>query len=572
MKSLISILVVSLSLLANNCGDRKFSINVGFGNSEETSTQEILSYLSNECKFAMVVQDESAYRQISENIGFININNAPLVEIFDLILTDKDMAYSFNGRKLKISKYLTKTFHLDYLSFAKRTTRTTNRVQTGSSTNEMGGDSTSIDYSAEFGVWDEILEKIKFILESTKEEIMVSSGNNIKNNISSNTKKMLPPPAIAGGVSASSIPVAAPISSSSKIAMINKEAGLITIKGTTKQIRAVGEYIKELAKSLHKQVLIEANIIEVTYNNIKETGIDWSKFELSLNNNLNGKKERNAGLKTFDTLVKSNYLINYNFDINGLIKFLKSYGDVSLVSSPKVLTLNNQAAIVNVGEEVNFRFQKSFEQDSDNNSTKIEYTYDSRFVGVTLDITPQISDRGDIILKINPVISEISDFNDKIMAPDIKLKRLSSIVRVKDGNRIVIGGLIEKRTTQNNTSVPVLSKIPLLGRLFKYNKNEVKKSEIIIVITPHLIKFDDVENRTSVDRQYVKPTSFRTRSYKKKQMNVIQDKYINEIEPLNVVSENYGSRVESRFETRVDKLNQTKMNFIEKYRLYLKER
>ena len=183
--------------------------------------------------------------------------------------------------------------------------------------------------------------------------------------------------------------------------------------------------------------------------------------------------------------------------MEGMINFLKTQGDVKIVSNPKIMTLNNQPAVINVGTEVNYRYQTESTTDlsSDSGNTATSYENDSTFVGVTLDITPQVTENSSIILKINPIVSELVDADNKhvdengipILAPDIKIKQLSSIVKVKDGEKVVIGGLIGKKESVKDTSVPGLSSIPFLGKAFQSSADVSAKGELIIVIIPHIV-------------------------------------------------------------------------------------
>ena len=190
-------------------------------------------------------------------------------------------------------------------------------------------------------------------------------------------------------------------------------------------------------------------------------------------------------------------MLGYKFDMEGLIKFLKTQGDVSIVSNPKILTLNNQPAIINVGEEKNYKYTLGTTTTTTNGVVQSDpqFQVGSTFVGVTLGIIPEVTQNNHIILKINPIVSEISknhiDANgNPNLAPDIKVKQLSSIIKVKNNQQVIIGGLIQKRVEDKTTKVPLLGDIPLLGLAFKSKVKVKSKSELIIVMTPKLITGD----------------------------------------------------------------------------------
>jgi general secretion pathway protein D len=246
---------------------------------------------------------------------------------------------------------------------------------------------------------------------------------------------------------------------------------------------------------LHKQILIDAKIIEVTYSSDQTLGINWGKFEATLNGTADGNK---GGL--LNTLKDPTYLAKYNFTIAGLVRFLQTQGDVNIISNPKILTLNNQPAVINVGEQKNYKYTMGSSTTTTNGVVQSEpqFQVGSTFVGVTLSVVPEITKDNFIILKINPTISEISkqntdEYGNANMAPDIKIKQLSSVVKVKNEKKILLGGLIQTRSEDKITKIPGLSAIPILGNAFKSKKKVNTKSELIIVITPKLIRGDETE-------------------------------------------------------------------------------
>ena len=192
--------------------------------------------------------------------------------------------------------------------------------------------------------------------------------------------------------------------------------------------------------------------------------------------------------------------------MDGLISFLKTYGNVHVLSTPKILTLNNQAAVINVGKQINYRYQSgSLNTITTGQSTSNTYVMSSVFIGLTLNIVPEITDDGFIILRVNPVVSRLDDDQKtvtdaqgvRIMPPDIKIKQLSSIVKAKDGTHVVIGGLVSNTKKDVKSGVPILEDIPIFGMLFHSTSKETYRTELIVVITPKIIKNDDFP---SIDR------------------------------------------------------------------------
>ena len=183
-------------------------------------------------------------------------------------------------------------------------------------------------------------------------------------------------------------------------------------------------------------------------------------------------------------------------NLNEVIKFLKTQGDVSSISNPKVLTLNNQPALITSGTEYFYKITSTETLAGGSTGTASESEdVQSVFAGVLLDITPEISDDNLITLKINPSISEAisttfaaSTTEDRTMPPDLSRRQLSSVVTVKDGHRIILGGLITTVNSINENKVPILGDIPIVNYLFKYESKSKTVTELVIVIEPHIIK------------------------------------------------------------------------------------
>ena len=464
VRFIVFILVFLATSSFANCENKFFSFSVKDTPGNNISTLDILENITDTCKMTMIFEDKNVKSKLEKKLDYVNIKDFSLRELLNLLLSDRNLFYTLdsNQKVLKISYLKTKTYLIDYVSFTKRQSKTNKTIKTGSSGG--GEDSTTMDFSSDFKFWTNIESQINSILKRDKD----SNEDDIK-------------------------------------ALINQDAGMLTVTGTKKQLDGVDKYVKEMMRRLHKEILIEAKLIEVKYDNSKTNGIDWSKFQLGISGSSDATRTRTAGVLTRG-FREPNYLIGYNFSINGLIKFLKTQGDVKIVSNPKVMTLNNQPAVINVGTEVNYRYDDGSTTSVSNGTTTTtpSYTTDSTFVGVTLDITPQVTRDNFIMLKINPIVSEISKEHINsdgvpFLAPDIKIKQLSSVVKVKDGNKILIGGLINKNESYTNTSVPLLSSIPLLGNAFKSRAKVVTNSELIIVLIPHIIDINAKPNLSDFD-------------------------------------------------------------------------
>lgn len=443
-------LFITLSQAA--CENKLFSFSIGNSSTSQITIKNILDNIAGSCGISLIYQDDKAKEKVKKPVSNLNVKNYTLEELLHLLLSDNNLFYTLDNDILKVSYLKTKSYYIDYVSFTTRKSSTNKVIKTGSGNSDSGSDSTTMDFTSEFKFWSKIQNEINSILNRQSEQ-----GET-------------PMPAL-----------------------VNQDAGIITVTGTPKELNAVEKYLKIISQRMHKQILIEAKIIEVQFNKNRTTGIDWSQFQLGLNGSSDAQRSRVNGLLT-NTLKKPNYLVGYNFTMTGLLNFLKTQGDVKIVSNPKIMTLNNQPAVINVGTEINYRYDSgsTTTTSSGGTTTTPNYETDSTFVGVTLDITPQVTKNGYIILKINPVVSDIADRHVDangvpFLAPDIKIKQLSSLVMVKDNAKILIGGLISKKDGVTDTSVPLLSSIPIIGNAFKSSAKNIQESELIIVIVPHII-------------------------------------------------------------------------------------
>jgi len=189
-------------------------------------------------------------------------------------------------------------------------------------------------------------------------------------------------------------------------------------------------------------------------------------------------------------------------DFIGFIELLKSQGEVQVLSSPRVSTVNNQKAVIKVGSD------EFFVTGVDSNTTtgtatsqQVNVELTPFFSGVALDVTPQISREGDIVLHVHPSVSEVMEQTKSITALNqtftlptaaSTIRESDSVVRAKNGQIVVIGGLMQTRQQDEESGVPVLSDIPVLGYLFKHTRKAKRKSELVILLKPVVVDSADV--------------------------------------------------------------------------------
>jgi general secretion pathway protein D len=496
----IAFFIFSASIYAAECEDKVFS---NLSASKGTTISQMLEQLSSRCSFSIAVKDDGAEAMLDKSLNTINLRDFTLRDIFDFLLVDNKLDYEYQNGILRISSYTSKTFKVDYVA-SKRTSSGTSGTQTGSTPQQStttstsmsaGSSSSGINIASEdnFDFWDKIESEVYAVLNQTSSK---TDSN------TTDTNKTLPTQ--RNGV------------------IVNKVAGLITVTSSKENIERVAKYLASVIERLHQQVLIDVQLLSVSLSNSQTTGIDWSQIYSLQNVDLRygSNSMRNIDTITFPTTGSTSiaptitgarsggfgwdYLtFDGKIQISEIIKFLKTQGNVKSISNPKLLTLNNQAALINSGNQIFYKRSGSVVSGGTTSTTTASEIIESVFSGISLDITPEILDDENIILKINPSITECvspaqcqastSKIPDiKSQPPDLAKKQISSVVKAHNGSKIILGGLIRNSTDNTNTKVPLFGDIPLLGYAFGQEAKKETIDELVIIITPYIVKKDKV--------------------------------------------------------------------------------
>jgi len=479
------ILTFTFAVILNaDCKYQLFNVTAN----ESVTIGDIVEHISNECGYTVVIRDSFAKETMKKPLYLLNLKDVTVDELLDIVLTENNLNYSMDGRVLRISYLFTETFFVDYIGSDRKGNSSTN-INLTSNTDGSGGDndsssSTNIDSVDEFLFWSKLHNEIQTILnrpEDSYKSTPILDGKELRSDI-----------------------------------LINKEAGLVTVTGTRKQINRVRDYINKLHDRLKKQVLIDVHILSVKLDESRSTGIDWSQIYALQNfqvaalgmgqRNVLSYKLEDGKLGDEITYEPETHPRNARLldvrgyaTINEVIKFLKEEGDVTSISNPKILTLNNQPALISVGNEYFYKTIASNTTASDGVTTQSDgEQINSVFSGVLLDVTPEISNDGMITLKINPSLSStlgnFANNEDRRMPPDLTRRQLSSVITVKDGEHVVLGGLITSDNGVETSKVPLLGDIPLLGYAFKKETIVKRIEELVIIITPKIISGREAMN------------------------------------------------------------------------------
>lgn len=294
--------------------------------------------------------------------------------------------------------------------------------------------------------------------------------------------------------------------------VVTPQASVITVRAFPDEIREVRNFLGISQQRMHRQVILEAKILEVTLSDGYQQGINWSKAFSSNGTNYSigqGSIVKDAsgaiipavlpGLDAIGNLLggQSNLVISSG-SFEAVLSFMATQGDLNVLSSPRVTASNNQKAVIKVGTDSYFVTDFSSNTDtsssSTNTSTDVELT--PFFSGISLDVTPQIDDQGNVLLHVHPAVIDVKEERKEIGYGSSSLtlplatssiRESDSVIRAQDGDVVVIGGLMKSNTLDQVSKVPFLGDVPALGHLFRNTTKLTQKTELVILLKPSVV-------------------------------------------------------------------------------------
>ncbi len=303
---------------------------------------------------------------------------------------------------------------------------------------------------------------------------------------------------------------------------VNPQTGMVMVRAMPDEMRVVEEFLQNTQDVATRQVILEARIIEVVLSDGFQSGINWAGLRRKGSDTLtagqtgggtifsgSGVSSIYSNTGTLDPAAYSAVegtdtsafggvfsLALSTTDFTAFIELLKTQGDVQVLSSPRVSTVNNQKAVIKVGSDEFYVTSIDTETTSTTGSTNVSVELDPFFSGVALDVTPQISQKGDIVLHVHPSVSEVNEQTKTVdttfgtltmpLAAS-NIRESDTVIRAANGQVVVIGGLMQNATQDEVASVPLLGDIPILGALFRHTKKSKRKSELVILLKPTVI-------------------------------------------------------------------------------------
>jgi general secretion pathway protein D len=311
-------------------------------------------------------------------------------------------------------------------------------------------------------------------------------------------------PGAAGGVAVAALGAAPNVTfreASSVIA--NPEAGILTVRATQRQHAKLQEFLDQILANAKRQVLIEVTIVDVQLNNNYQQGIDFNILRTGTAGISGGILPQGLGAPALNP--PSNYLTLAYTSASFLasLKLLETFGNVRVLSSPRISAINNQTAVLKVVENVVYFNISSQISQSVNvpNLQSFTATPQTVPVGVILNITPQISDNDTVLLNVKPTVSRISSFvpdptpnlAQPNNIPQIVIREMESLIKLSSGQMAVMGGLIQDGLRDNQASIPGINRIPFVGDVFSNRTMTNEKAELVIFLRPVVIRDPSID-------------------------------------------------------------------------------
>jgi MSHA type pilus biogenesis protein MshL len=474
----------------------------------DASIQDVLLAFSREGDLNIVIDPE-----ISGKVT-VDLKRVTLREALDAILFPLGWTYRIDGRFIQITRpqMETRLFTLNYIS-TKRTGKRDVYASTGGGIQAAGTTigqqgivstgTTRAGYSDlistdEMDMWREIQGGLEVIIFGSPDD-REKNGDKEKATLTR-------------------------VDGKGKKLAINKSTGVILVNDYPINLNKVASYLEMVEGSSQRQVTIQAKIMEVILSDDYKAGINWKVIEgLPRSINLSWGLTDKAGTTGFpggttgedaETIATPGTFnikpfggtfaigaLGAEVALSDIVEAIAEQGDVKILSNPTLSTLNNQKAIIRVGDQDVFFIVGAVATESTVTQTIQPVTID---IGIILDVTPQIAEDGTILMSIHPSIThktgEKTSPDGRTTFPLLSVRETDTTVRVRDGQTIIIAGLMAERRENTSIGVPVLKSVPLLGGLFKYKSENKRNAELVIMITPTVQIGKKVEDFTKKNR------------------------------------------------------------------------
>jgi MSHA biogenesis protein MshL len=523
--------------------------------------QQILFALARDAKINLDIQ--------SGIQGTVTVNaiNQTLPQILDRISRQVDMRYELDNGTLTVmpdTPYL-KQYRIDYVNMSRDTEGSiSNSSQVGSTGGSAGAAAAgaganssqlAIKNLSKNHFWETLVQNIKDILHETDKILPAGSSETVVQQSSavsttgtgvqttSGGKKGNKPPGIENSPNPANLEEGGTTVTRTNTfreaasVIANPETGVITVRATGKQHEKIQQFIDQVMSNARRQVLIEVTVAEVALNKNYQQGIDWKTM-------MNGTKgftlTQAATGNPLPPATSSASIFTLNYtnpasklgNLSANISLLESFGTVKVLSSPTLSVMNNQTAVLRVVDNLVYFTIESSTSQAANTTTLTTYTTTPHSVpvGLTMSITPQISDNDSVQVNVHPSITStltsVQDPNPTLAnpcgvgiatcnipaivstIPEIRTREMESVLKLDNNQIAVLGGLMQDEVNNLTDEVPLLSKIPLIGNLFKNRNDTTTKTELVIFLRPAVIHGDGFDQDFSQYRNRLPDQNF----------------------------------------------------------------
>ena len=291
------------------------------------------------------------------------------------------------------------------------------------------------------------------------------------------------------------------------------QASLVTVNALPSEIRQLKEFLRQSQENLQRQVILEAKIIEITLKDEYQQGVNWERISSGLEGGVSFATTAGTtiGNSISAVLGGASSLTIQKGDFNGVINLLETQGDVQMLSNPRVTATNNQKAVIKVGQDEYFVTNvSSTTVTGTSTTTSPEIDLTPFFSGIALDVTPQIDKYGSVILHVHPSVTEteeqlkvitLDDQRFELPLAQSNIRESDTVIRAQSGEIVVIGGLMQTTTEDEESKTPILGDIPIFGNLFKSIRKRQEKKELIILIKPTVVMPDTWKKQQGESRK-----------------------------------------------------------------------
>jgi MSHA biogenesis protein MshL len=478
----------------------------------------------------------------SDITGTVTLNaiDQTLPQLLTRIARQIDMRWEIEGQNLVVMRDtpFLRVYRVDYVNMA-RDARSVAVVATQVSGTQQPGQTTTsgaqnnstatINSVSANKFWDTLVANIKEILQETDK--VLPAGSSAAPPPVPSTTAPAPQPGAPAGAPPSPLPVPVATFREAASVIANPETGVLNIRATSRQHEKVQEFLDQVLTNAKRQVLIEATVAEVQLNNEYQRGIDWQRLRTNAASvGVPSFGTGNSGLEFLQGSTGTPANINTNafvfggaitsLNFNFALRLLESFGDVRVLSSPKISVLNNQTAVLKVVDNlVYFTVQAQTTQNQTSSLTTFTTTLNSVPVGFIMSLVPQISDTDSVVLNLRPTISrkigDVADPNPSLkqagvtsLIPVIQTREMESVLRVQSGHVAVLGGLMQDARSNVEDTIPGINQIPGLGQLLEQRKDQNQKTELVIFLRPVVIRDANIEGDYSAYRSLLPGADF----------------------------------------------------------------